>query len=95
MTTTVRIDDDSLVIAGTGTRPDGAELVGPRARVTAKVTGGGKTWKATFPLRASRWGGPELPLPAGRYRVRIDGAAAAELDALELPDTMLPTLRVA
>ena len=71
--TTARIDEaaETLVIAGAGQRPTTAELIGPRARVDARVTGGGKTWKATFPLRASRWGGPELPLPTGDYELRI------------------------
>ena len=58
--TTARIDDaaEALIIEGTGQRPETADLVGPRAHVEARVTGGGKTWKATFPLQASRWGGP-------------------------------------
>jgi CDP-glycerol glycerophosphotransferase len=79
--TTARIDEaaETLVIAGAGQRPTTAELIGPRARVDARVTGGGKTWKATFPLRASRWGGPELPLPTGDYELRIAGAEFGDL----------------
>ncbi len=74
--TTVRIDEasETLIIAGEGSRPRSAELVGRRARVAARVTGGGKTWKATFPLRAARWGGAELPLPSGDYDIRIPDA---------------------
>ncbi|WP_353112170.1 CDP-glycerol glycerophosphotransferase family protein [Microbacterium sp.] len=92
--TTALIDGEreALVISGVGAKPSAASLVGPRARVEAKVTGGGKTWKATFPLRAPRWGGPALPLPAGAYRLEIAGADTSGMSA---PDTMLPILRVA
>ncbi|MHC9043420.1 CDP-glycerol glycerophosphotransferase family protein [Microbacterium saperdae] len=92
--TTARIDGaaQSLIIAGTGQRPASALLVGPRARVEARVTGGGKTWKASFPLEAGRWGGPVLPLPAGEYELRIDDV---ELDDLIVIPTMLPGVRVA
>ncbi|WP_329608154.1 hypothetical protein [Microbacterium sp. KUDC0406] len=75
--TTARIDADreTLVIGGSGPRPSAGTLSGARAGVTATITGGGKTWKATFPLRTSRWGAAELPLPAGstasRSRVPI------------------------
>ncbi|UNK69747.1 CDP-glycerol glycerophosphotransferase family protein [Microbacterium sp. H1-D42] len=91
--TTARIDEQtqSLIIAGTGQRPASAALEGPRARVAAKVTGGGKTWKATFPLRAARWGGAELPLPSGEYGLTVDGTEVSDLD---VEPTLLPTLRV-
>ncbi len=71
--TTARIDEaaQTLVITGTGERPASADLIGARARVAARVTGGGKTWRAVFALEASRWGGPTLPLPTGTYRLRI------------------------
>lgn len=92
--TTARIDDvaETLVIAGTGQRPATATLVGPRARVEARVSGGGKTWKATFALQASRWGGPSLPLPAGAYELRI---ADVDLDALRIDPVVLRGVRVA
>ncbi|MGL3149800.1 CDP-glycerol glycerophosphotransferase family protein [Microbacterium sp. A82] len=92
--TTARIDEqtESLVIAGTGPKPATATLEGARACVTAKVTGGGKTWKATFPLRASRWGGAELPLPTGDYVLHVDGA---DLDELAISPQVLTRLRVA
>lgn len=79
--TTARIDGtaEELVIAGTGQRPAEAALIGPRARVEARITGGGKTWKAAFPLQASRWGGPSLPLPAGDYDLRIPDVDVGEL----------------
>lgn len=92
--TTARMDEQSetLIIAGEGARPASATLDGPRARVSGRLTGGGKTWKATFPLRTSRWGGAELPLPSGTYDLSIDGAD--DLDDLELEQVLLPTLRV-
>ena len=92
--TTARIDEaaETLIIAGEGQRPASAELIGPRARVDARITGGGKTWKATFPLRASRWGGAELPLPTGDYEIAV---ADAELDDLSLAPQVLSGVRVA
>ncbi len=92
--TTARVDEltETLVIAGSGARPASAVLEGRRARVAARVTGGGKTWKATFPLRVSRWGGAALPLPAGTYELRVDGA---EIDPLHLDPVLLPILRIA
>jgi CDP-glycerol glycerophosphotransferase len=92
--TTARIDvaAEALVIAGTGERPASATLVGPRARVDARVTGGGKTWKVQFPLQASRWGGPTLPLPSGEYLVQVDGV---DLDGLQLAPAVLTGVRIA
>ncbi|GAA1215609.1 glycosyl/glycerophosphate transferase [Microbacterium maritypicum] len=92
--TTARIDDaaEALIIEGTGQRPETADLVGPRAHVEARVTGGGKTWKATFPLQASRWGGPSLPLPTGTYELRI---ADVDLDDVRLAPTVLTGVRIA
>lgn len=91
--TTAHIDEQAqlLIIAGTGARPASAALLGPRARVTAKITGGGKTWKATFPLRTARWGGAELPLPSGLYDIDIPDA---DLTAVEVASTLLPILRI-
>lgn len=92
--TTARIDEsaETLIIAGTGQRPATADLVGPRARVEGRITGGGKTWKAAFPLRAARWGGQELPLPAGEYEIRI---ADTSLDEVSLPPHVLAGVRIA
>ncbi|MGL4256457.1 MAG: CDP-glycerol glycerophosphotransferase family protein [Microbacterium sp.] len=84
----------ALVLSGSGARPASVELIGRRARVPAAMTGRGKTWKAVLPLRASRWGGPELPLPGGEYDVRVvpaDGADVAEPAPLRL--TQLGTVR--
>lgn len=89
--TTARFDpaDGQLVIQGTGARPASGALTGRRARTSARITGGGKTWTARFPLRAARWGGPALPLPSGEYRVEIDGV---RVDA-QAPLRLLPGLR--
>lgn len=92
--TTARIDEaaETLIISGTGTRPHDATLTGPRARVQARVSGGGKTWKAAFPLRSSRWGGADLPLPSGAYELSVAGV---DLGGLDLASTLLPGLRIA
>jgi len=89
--TAARFEPDTaqLVLAGVGARPAAATLTGRRAQTTGRITGGGKTWTVRLPLRAARWGGPELPLPSGEYRVRIEGVA---VDAA-LPLTLLPALR--
>lgn len=91
--TTVRIDEqaETLIIAGTGPKPATGSLDGPRARVDAKITGGGKTWKATFALRASRWGGDELPLPSGAYELHVEGI---DLDRIEIGPELLAGLRI-
>lgn len=84
----------ALIVSGTGQRPASVHLVGPRARVGATVTGRGKTWKAVLPLRASRWGGEELPLPSGQYDLRVQGADGQEPDPpASVPLTQLGTLR--
>ncbi|WP_156762007.1 CDP-glycerol glycerophosphotransferase family protein [Microbacterium karelineae] len=70
-------DASALVVSGEGPRPECAELVGARARVSARLSGRGRTWKARFPLRAARWGGAELPLPSGAYRIEIPGIEVA------------------
>jgi CDP-glycerol glycerophosphotransferase (TagB/SpsB family) len=87
---------DELLVQGSGPRPDAVWLDGPRARVQAVVTGGGKTWKARLALTTSRWGGPELPLPSGSYALRIRSTpdAADEPLAVEpLPLTILTGVR--
>lgn len=99
MTITARIDDaavPALVLSGTGARPRSATLVGRRATVDARLTGRGVTWTARFPLQAARWGGPELPLPAGDYAVTVVDATGLPV-AVEatVPDLMTPTLRAA
>lgn len=84
----------ALVLSGEGPRPASVELVGARARVRAAPTGRGKTWKAVLPLRAARWGGPELPLPTGTYDVRVTPADDAAVDVPEaIALAQLGTLR--
>ena len=84
-----------LELTGTGPRPAGVTLEGARARVTGRLHGRGRTWRAEIPLRAARWGGPELPLPTGDYRLHIDPGEATDAapPAASLPLTQLPGLR--
>ncbi|MDL9980901.1 CDP-glycerol glycerophosphotransferase family protein [Microbacterium sp. ASV49] len=82
-------DGAALVLEGRGTAP-AVELVGARARVSGVVERQGDGWIATLPLRAARWGGPELPLPSGAYTLRIDGTAT---EPTALPTELLGTLR--
>ncbi len=84
-------DEPALVLAGTGPRPTTVTMTGPRARVEARVTGRGKTWRAVIPLAAARWGGPSLPLPTGAYRIAIEGIDADP--PKPVPVTQLGTLR--
>ena len=61
--------------------------------MTARIAEDGPdAWNATLPLRASRWGGAELPLPSGDYAVTVDGVP---VDDLEIESTLLAGLRVA
>ncbi len=84
----------ALVLSGEGERPSSVDLVGARARVSGRLTGRGKTWRAVLPLRAARWGGPELPLPSGAYELRIVDAGGRGIPVSEtVPLTQLGTLR--
>ncbi|MGP3536117.1 CDP-glycerol glycerophosphotransferase family protein [Microbacterium sp. RD1] len=92
------VADDGLAtaeVSGTGLRPAAVSLVGRRARVEARLTGRGRTWRAVLPLRASRWGGPSLPLPVGAYELRIDPAEGTDAERPDgtVPVTQLGTLR--
>lgn len=91
--TTARIDEqaETLVVEGAGERPASAELIGPRARVGGRVTATGESWTAILPLRAARWGGPELPLPSGEYELLIPGV---DLGALSVVPVLLSSLRI-
>lgn len=99
--TDARFVDDGgtavLEISGTGPRPASVTLVGRRARVSARLHGRGRTWRAEVPLRAARWGGPELPLPTGEYRLAIDAGEAtdAAMPRTPIPVAVLPGLRAA
>ncbi|WP_040165017.1 CDP-glycerol glycerophosphotransferase family protein [Microbacterium gorillae] len=79
---------DVLEVFGTGAAPDHVALVGARARVAGTVHTGADGWSVTIPLRAARWGGPELPVPAGDYR--LEGVTVAPA----IPVTLLDTLRI-
>ncbi|WOF24468.1 CDP-glycerol glycerophosphotransferase family protein [Microbacterium betulae] len=89
--TTARLEPDGtlLVVEGEGPRPPSAFLEGARLRVEGRLTGRGKTWKARFPLTAARWGGEELPLPSGRYRIVVEGEEPPE----PLPSQLVGGLR--
>jgi CDP-glycerol glycerophosphotransferase (TagB/SpsB family) len=99
--TDARFLDDGGVpvfeVTGTGARPASVTLIGRRARVSARLYGRGRTWRAEVPLRATRWGGPELPLPTGEYRLSIETGEATDAappgEAVSL--TVLPGLRAA
>lgn len=91
-------DDDgtpALEISGEGPRPASVTLEGARARSHARLHGRGRTWRAVVPLHVARWGGADLPLPSGRYRLRIDAGAATDADpsALSIAETGLTGLR--
>ncbi|MGO1879579.1 MAG: CDP-glycerol glycerophosphotransferase family protein [Microbacterium gubbeenense] len=91
--TVTQIDHASgdLVVVGEGPRPASAELIGPRASVSARLTGDDATWRAEFPLVSSRWGGKQLPLPSGEYRIEIAGATVGGT----MPMTIDDRLRIA
>lgn len=80
----------TLTLRGTGPKPTRVELRGARANVRGVVTGRKGAWTAVVPLRAARWGGPELPLPSGDYRVVIDDDADV---SASVPLTQLGTMR--
>jgi CDP-glycerol glycerophosphotransferase len=75
----------SPVLTLTGTTRDRppAEvlLAGPRRQLPGSLSVKGKSWTATIPLLTSRFGGPDLPPPTGRYRVRLIDAQGRILDA--------------
>ncbi len=92
--TAVTVDDGRLTVV-VSQEPgvenwDGTRLVGPLAEVrAASVTHDRAEGRVhlVFSLRASRWGGPERPLPSGEYRVVATG-----LSALTCADQMLGEL---
>jgi CDP-glycerol glycerophosphotransferase len=85
----------ALILNGVGPQPATIQLLGPRAVSAAEIDGDGTTWQAVLPLRARRWGGPELPLPTGDYALVIEPAPGS--DPVEPPDALplaqLGTLR--
>jgi hypothetical protein len=95
MTATITLDTTeavpALVVSGPGEAPDYVRLVGARAGVEADPVADGSGWSARLPLHRSRWGGAELPLPGGEYRLEVAGHEAAG----SVPMTIEGTLRVA
>lgn len=84
----------ALVLTGTGSAPSGGSLYGARARTVGTVDTSVDGWTLTLPLVASRWAGPELPLPSGEYQLDVAGGPdAAELETLRTSPTLLDTLR--
>ena len=66
-------------------------LRGPRQELPGLVSIEAGRWQAAFDLTRSRWNGPVLPLPSGRYRLVLESHAAphrAEITA-ELPERQL------
>ena len=94
---TVSVNEATLQVEVGGSGLDGvdlarARLVGDLAAVAAtsgrRPTAGDESSAAegltllSFPLTASRWGGPELPLPSGEYRIQLpDGAGVVGCSA--------------
>lgn len=79
-----------MIVTGAGPVPSTVGLSGPRASVAVGADELDAGWQARIPLRAARWGGPELPLPSGAYDIVIDGRAAAS--ALAEPSAPVPTV---
>lgn len=74
-----------LRVSGTGPAPESIELVGPRLRIVGTVEPHSGGWSAMVPLLASRWGGPQLPPPSGRYQITINGSTANVSDKHTTP----------
>jgi CDP-glycerol glycerophosphotransferase (TagB/SpsB family) len=61
-------ENPTLEIEGTGAAPASLAVVGARIRLTASVVQNGGRWRATVPLRKSRWGNAAAAPPSGTYR---------------------------
>ncbi len=87
-------DGPVLELSGVGARPREVSVLGSRARAGGRLTGRGTTWRAVVPLRAARWGGPELALPTGEYELRVIGADGERIPGeASIPVTQLGVLR--
>jgi CDP-glycerol glycerophosphotransferase len=62
-----------------GFTPRSAILAGARLSLAAPVTVAGDGWELRMPLLTSRWGGPPLPPPSGRYRLRLSDAGGRRI----------------
>jgi CDP-glycerol glycerophosphotransferase len=83
-------DGPALVLSGVLPAPGRVDLTGRSASTEGPVTSDPDGWRAVVPLRASRWGGPVLPLPAGDYALTLDGSPAG---SVVVPLTMLGSMR--
>jgi CDP-glycerol glycerophosphotransferase (TagB/SpsB family) len=79
---TFSTDGTSLLLSGIvgAHRPTALALDGARAQLVAKLTVDDAQWSATIPLVRSRWGGPTLPPPSGRYNARAEDSSGRRLD---------------
>ncbi|MGV8969306.1 MAG: CDP-glycerol glycerophosphotransferase family protein [Microbacteriaceae bacterium] len=62
--------------AGTEPLPISLILTGSRYSTTATLSVESHRWHAILPLTASRWGGPDLALPSGAYKVHFTSPTA-------------------
>ncbi|MFI8631724.1 CDP-glycerol glycerophosphotransferase family protein [Microbacterium sp. NPDC077663] len=85
---------DAVALEGVGPVPAVLRAVGPRAVSEAIPTGTDAGWRAVLPLRVSRWGGSELPLPSGHYRLELDDHELAARDVAPLRRTLTEGLAV-
>jgi CDP-glycerol glycerophosphotransferase (TagB/SpsB family) len=80
---TITADASPLLIADGGLgadHPVSVALQGQRQHLAGELIVDGDRWHAVVPLLASRWGGPALPPPSGRYLLRLEDAAGRRLD---------------
>ncbi len=94
----IELSDSSapvLTLTGTtsGLVPASVHLVGSRVSLAGTLSLGGSAWVASIPLLTSRLGGPELPPPTGRYRVRLGDSDGRVLDAAVTAAPLDPALR--
>jgi CDP-glycerol glycerophosphotransferase len=89
-----RGDDPTLIVGGpVGTSaPRTARLDGSRLLLPGELTVSGGRWSATIRLLSSRWHGPRLPPPSGRYGVRITGPDSRPLDLQVVAPLPAPAL---
>lgn len=85
---------DALVLEGTGPAPTDVGVRGGRARVAGSIATTDAGWRATIPMRVSRWGGPVLAVPSGAYRVEVDGRELGAADLASFPRTVGELLAV-
>ncbi len=71
-----------LIVSGEvdGRAPSAAGLTGGRLRLNGSMTTTQSTWTARIPLLSTSLGGPQLPPPSGRYRLRMTDAQHRVID---------------